>query len=524
MFVTALASGQQKATEHEAGPPSSTKSETDSTRPSSPRPSSLSAAAAPATAPNAESTDDKSINNAEPTAAESPNDTASQEAASVKAPAETKSSAELEQRLLELEDKNAHLEEELEILREDQQWTQQQVDKVMPLTSRLAGYVDFGFFYVSGDGRGIRTDIGHANFPEYDGVVADSWVFMGDPLSTAINSRGDPADVNESRAVTNEQIGNGGKPSFILNNINLQLFTGVGDNLTINGMVDFVPRGRDVSASDQVAFGDFIDVKLGYVSYRIPTSSVNLELFAGKFDSVLGIEYRTQESPQRITVTPSLICRYTCGRPLGLKARAGFFDNALLLNTAVTNGSHSTEGFPIYDETDSNSSKTASGRLSYEFDLGAGLELGASGAYGAQDRQTENDVIHWHYGFDARLDVIDFVLNAEFVQGELQGQSEPGEPPCSLAQCLEYKGAYGLAGYRVTNWLMPYARVDWRSALHRSGASFVYISDLIRPTGGLRFDLGTHIVVKAEYIFNREIADVPEFSNDVFTTSLVGKL
>ena len=40
-----------------------------------------------------------------------------------------------------------------------------------------------------------------------------------------------------------------------------------------------------------------------------------------------GIEYRTQESTDRIGIAPSLICRYTCGHPIGLKARAQFFAN-----------------------------------------------------------------------------------------------------------------------------------------------------------------------------------------------------
>ncbi len=433
-------------------------------------------------------------------------------------------SAELERRLSELEERNARLEEELELLREDQAWTQQQVDTVMPFTSRVHGYVDIGFFHVGGDGRGIRTDTGHVHFPEYDGVVADSWVFMGDPLSTAINSRGDPADVRESRAVTFNPIGNGGKPSFILNNVNLQLFAGVGDDLTVNAMVDFVPRARDVSAPDQTAVGDYVDVKLGYVDYRVPTSDYGVHLFVGKFDSVLGVEYRTQEAPQRISVTPSLICRYTCGRPLGLKARVTAFGDALALNVAATNGSHATEGFPITEETDSNKSKTAAGRLSYDLPIGSTFELGASGSYGAQDLQTNDGTTHWHYGFDFHMDAADVVAAAEFVQGKLEGQTEPGQEPCGLAQCLKYKGAYGLLGYRATNWLLPYVRVDWRSAVHESGASFVYVSDTLRTTGGLRFDLGTHIVLKGEYILNREIADVPQFANNVVAMSLVAKL
>jgi hypothetical protein len=35
------------------------------------------------------------------------------------------------------------------------------------------------------------------------------------------------------------------------------------------------------------------------------------------------------------------------------------------VNAAVTNGSHSTENFPFYNETDTNQFKTVAGRLSF---------------------------------------------------------------------------------------------------------------------------------------------------------------
>jgi hypothetical protein len=427
-------------------------------------------------------------------------------------------------RLDELARQNEELRERVEALESDAEWNSQRVDQLMPLTTRLGGYFDFGFFWVRGDGRGIRTDLGHRALPEYEGVVPDSWVFLGDPLAVAVNSRGDPADLNESRAITFDPIGNGGKPSMILNALNLQLFTGVGDDLTINGAVDLVPRSRNVSDPDGVGLGDYLDVKLAYAEYRLEPFGTKLSLFAGKFDSVLGYEYRVQESPVRITVTPSLLCRYLCGHPLGLKARwSPFSEDRLVLNVAVTNGSHFTESFDFADEVDVNAGKTIAGRLSTRLDLGAGLELGASGAYGTQDAQTETEPIQWHYGFDAHLEAGDLNFTAEFVQGKAEGQDVVGEPPCSAAPCLEYLGAYGLLGYRFTGWLMPYARSDFRKALHTSGASFVYYSRLVRGTGGIRFDLGTNVVVKGEYTHIVELGAVPSFDNDVLTSSLVAR-
>lgn len=416
----------------------------------------------------------------------------------------------------------AKLREELTALREDHNATSQQVAALLPLAGRVSGYLDFGFFYVGGNGTGIRSDIGYANFPEYQGQVPDSWVFMGDPLATLINSRGDPANTGDSRAVTFNPI-HGDRPTFVVNNVNLALFAGLTENLQVNALIDFVPRGRNVSNPSGLFLGDYVDVKLAYVEYNVPIKRFSLTLSAGKFDSTLGYEYRIQEAPDRITVTPSLICRYTCGRPLGLKARFRFLNNRLSLNLALTNGSNVVEQFPLYDETDSNYFKTGSGRLAYKFPVGAGLEIGVSGAIGVQDQQSDNGVLQWHYGFDAHLDVRGVEVQAEFVQGRASGKTSEGGVTCDEAQCLEYKGAYGLIAYRVTNWLMPYVRADWREALHQNGANFVYITDLVRITGGLRFEIGAHVIVKAEYTHLREIGRVPEFPDDVLTTSLVIK-
>lgn len=430
---------------------------------------------------------------------------------------------DLERRLKELEESNARMREQLDKLTEDHGYVEQRVEKLLPLSGRISGYLDIGFFHVGGNGSGIRADVGNEHFPEYKDVVTGPWVFYGDPLSTAINSRGDPADTGESRAVVFDAVDNGGQASFIVNALNLSLFAGIGERLTLNSSIDFVPRGRDVSAAEasDVFLGDYVDVKLAYAEYIVPVESFKLSLFAGKFDSVLGFEYRSREATDRLGVTPSLICRYTCGAPLGLKARAQLFEDAVTVNVAVTNGSHGTEGFPFYDEIDSNAWKTVAMRVSSRAPVGAGLEVGASGSFGAQDLQTDNGAYHWHYGVDAHLDWSDVIVTAELVLGSISGVSEPGQPPCNIAPCLHYKGAYGQVGYRWLNWLTPYARADFRDALHQSGGSFVYISELLRVTGGLRFELGESVIIKAEYTVNRELGRAPQFPNDVFTSSMI---
>ncbi|MEZ4450679.1 MAG: bZIP transcription factor [Nannocystaceae bacterium] len=433
--------------------------------------------------------------------------------------------ARLESRLDAVEAENRALKDEVELLREDQTFQAERLAAVMPLAGRLGGYVDFGLFWAGGNGSGVRPDIGHKYFPEYDGVVPDSWTFMGDPLSTTINSRGDVADTGESRAVTFDPVDSQGKSSFIVNALNLNVFTGVGKYAAVEGLVDFLPRGRDVANPSGLFLGDYVDVKLAYLRVNPPIKRFDLEISAGKIDSIVGYEYRGQEAPDRITVTPSLVCRYNCGRPVGLKFRARFLERrSLIAGLSVTNGSSIAEGFGFTSEIDRNNWKTLSGRLGYVIPAGSGLEIGASGYFGAQDLQKAEDVHQWQYGFDLHLDVAGVDLAGEFVMGKLQGQTEAGGPPCGLAACLEFKAAYGLIGYRALNWLMPYFRTDWRSALHQNGASFVYNSDLVRFTPGLRFEAGTHVIIKVEYTVNRELGRIPQFPNDVFTTSVVAKI
>lgn len=450
----------------------------------------------------------------------------------------------LEQASEQAKKSNDELREKIDQLMEERQELRNKVDQLAPLSSKLSGYLDFGFFWVQSNpkidgnnaGAGVRPDTNYAHFPQYNKVVPDTWTFYGDPLSTAINSRGEPATTGDSRAVTFNPIDNFGSASFIVNSLTLQLFSALTDNLTFTGIVDLVPRGRDVSVAAEAsasldnapnALGDFLDVRLAYLEYIVPVKRFSLSFFAGKMDSVLGYEYRTSESPDRIGVTPSLICRYTCGHPLGLKARAKFFDDRFIVNLALTNGSSFSEYFPFYDEIDFNNFKTVQGRVSYRFPVGAGLEIGASGAFGAQDNQptaqtlpsygsvSPDTVYQWHYGLDLHLDTQRFDLSAEWVQGKANGLNgdlttgyDPDHPTvndCALAPCLQYQGAYGQIAYRLFNWLMPYGRVDYRNAIHRDGVSFVYLSDLMRVTVGARAEILPSVILKAEATFIHQL-------------------
>jgi hypothetical protein len=429
---------------------------------------------------------------------------------------------ETKKKLEELEQRLQKVEEDLSQTKEDNSYLEEKLKELLPLSGRFSGYVDVGFFGTTGNGAGTREDLAGVYFPEYAGKVPGSWVFMGDPLSTAVNSRGEPADTGQSRAITFDPIHSQGNSTFIVNAVNLQLFAGIGETGQINTSIDFVPRSRDISDPNGLFLGDFIDVKLAYGEWRPRIDAFNLVLQAGKFDSVLGYEYRALESPDRIGITPSLICRYTCGHPVGLKARARFFDDAIIANVAVTNGSSFSEGFPFSDETDTNEFKTVSGRLSTL--IAHKVEVGVSGAYGAQDFQPSDSVTQWHIGADIHAEIADFEFTAELVHGRANGAtSATAVADCDVAPCLHYTGGYALLAWRVSNIFVPYVRADYRDALHESGASFVYIADLWRATVGLRAEIGNRVIVKAEATKNTELGRIPQFPDDVVTSSLVLK-
>ncbi len=205
----------------------------------------------------------------------------------------------------------------------------EELEKLTWLGRDINLFVDVGAYAVGGDGSGIRPDINHNYFPHYIGRVAGQWVFMGDPLSTSVNSLGEPADTSTSREIEKDTINSGGQPSLIVNTIGLTIskYVKINDErgFTISTFARLLPRPDDT----------IFDVELATIGYR-PLRETNLLLEVGKIESVLGVEYRVQDATKRKGVTPSLICRYTCGRPLG--ARAHLTLGPLIASTTLANG------------------------------------------------------------------------------------------------------------------------------------------------------------------------------------------
>lgn len=376
---------------------------------------------------------------------------------------------------------------------------------------RIGSYADIGFFKTLGDGVAYVRDVGHAAHPE---LSRFPWVFLGDPWANAVNSQGDSADLGLDR--TNiprfDPIRSGGAATFLVNMVNLTLAASLGDKLFVETSINFEPRQGTLGSP-----GDFLWIDLAYVEW-IPSPDLDLHVFAGLFESTFGIEYRRRKAPDRFGITPSIISRYTTGNPLGVKVRGSFFSGALTYNFAVTNGGMMTERFGhFHNELDRNDFKTLSGRVSftrtYQGEVPVSFDVGFSGVFGAQDLQLNDGVNQWQFGADLRLDVADFSLRAEWLRSVAQGSGASGAPT------LNATGMYGELAWQAFSWAGIGVRVDWRSAMLWAQPNF-YLSNVMRFTGSLRFDLWWNVILKIEYLHIREL-NPPELPDDVFTTSLV---
>jgi hypothetical protein len=390
----------------------------------------------------------------------------------------------------------------------------------------VGGYIDLGFFVPQGDGSGIVRDSGNVLFPQYGQHYG--WIMAGDILSTAVNSRGEIADQgNEATGAVPrfDSVHSRGAPSFIANEVNLTLTSGLGETAVASASVNFLPR----SGSD-FNLGDFLDVDLAQVEW-MPTRSQRTSFFAGKFDSVIGIEYRERKAAQRFGITPSLIARYTTGTALGLKVRHKMGpDDLVVIAAAVTNGSFTTEQFHFYNEIDTNVGKTASGRLSLHPPTPFELEVGVSGSWGSQDRARASDKAMWFYGADLQLRVSTVDLKAQYLRG-----AAPGNPLDDVYGLDLHGGGYAEVDWMVTPVFGVMGRGEFRDALVwlDTGAvppvgstmapieNRLYVTKSWRGTAGIRLAFSDRVVFKAEYLRNGEYGGIPEIKNDVFTTSLV---
>jgi len=400
--------------------------------------------------------------------------------------------------------------------------------QVVPLV--VTGYVDVGFAKAQGNGTSWP-----ANYqPPMAGAPVDYDV---DTFAPAVNSRGDVAStVPPPNTVVNgflpRSAGIGGKPSFLLNTANVDLrYSAAELPVMVFTRLQLVPRLYGPIIGPGQTAGDNTRLVLEQAFGRItPLKNAELGISIGKFDSVFGIEYLENQANFRIGVTPSLIARYTTGQSVGVKAfyRVQIIpaSSAISINVAATNNgtfveslqgsSRSLTGVPV-----------ASGRLGYELNLERiSVKLGASYSYGPRNDQTEGSgQKQTLYGFDARVVLPTLTVSGEYVhvnEQEADGMKVTGLDVFPMVTEFYAKGFYvqaaeelplGLAPFRIT----IYGRYDHREAEFEGFADIT----VDRITGGVNVGIGENLVVKGEYLVNRELRGAPQVDNNVMTSSVV---
>jgi hypothetical protein len=404
--------------------------------------------------------------------------------------------------------------------------------KTSPLS--INGYVDFGFFWPQkgNDGAGIIRDNGNRAFPSFSNY---SWTFLGDILGSPINTRGEAADLGESTGIVRyDSVDSRGAPGFIANEINMRVNYQLADRALLRTSVNFVPRspitglltGVASSAVGDFSLGDFVDADLAELEYVL-TSDGKTSIFAGKTLPVFGIEYKERKSDQRFGITPTLVHRYTSESQLGLKFRTKILRDWIVAAGSITNNSSSTEQFHFHNEIDLNSGKMVNGRVAVSVPIGDAvtalegdrLEIGGSYEWGSQDWATDNSGKLEFFGVDLQYLSANFALKGQWMKGSTPGRADQIMPPVWDLQL--HSSGYLEANWQFLAYLGILLRAEQRDAVVTLRLDRAYITKQRRFTGGLRVVFNPHIILKVEYLWNREYGGIPSIKNNMLTTSLV---
>lgn len=385
-----------------------------------------------------------------------------------------------------------------------------------PLTFR--GYVDVGYAKAQGDGTSYA--------PNDTRLPAD---YRVDTFAPAVNSFGDVAATDAGKRFVNGFLptttGQGGKGSFLLNVLSLDTrYEPEGSPLTIFARVQLFPRYLDGQEQSRL----WVEQAFGRLQ---PFASKEFTITLGKLDSVFGIEYLENQSNFRTGVTPSLFARYTTGRGVGAKV---FFRqqipalwSALSLNVSATNSGTFVEALQPTSRSLTGTPVLAA-RLGYEFNHPrVGVKLGASGLYGPRNDQTSAEAEQRMFGVDARLFLLGLALSGEYIDVRKGLGADTGKYTglgvYPLASGFEARGFYAQAayvlrvGWRALSNIVPYGRYERRRAAFEGFGSLT----VDRLTAGLRLDFWESLLVKVEFLRNRELAGALPVNNDVLTSSVV---
>ena len=361
----------------------------------------------------------------------------------------------------------------------------------------VGGYIDLGFFATQGNGSGIIRDQGNLLLPAICRQVrlGVPGRHPGHPPSTRAAR---PADLGDATGAAPrfDTIHSGGAPSFIANEINMTMTAGLTPSAVATASVNFTPR-----SGSNFSLGDVFDADIAQLEW-MPTRSQKTSIFVGKFDSVLGIEYRDRKSNQRYGITPSLIARYTTGTAVGRQGRAPSSAPTICwcVAGAVTNGSFTQEQFHFYDEIDTNLGKTASGRALAAPAVSRSTWSSASRARTApRIARPTTSARCGSGGVDYQLH-----LRAPTSRRSTCKGAAPGDATNDVYGLQLHGGGYvELDGYLASHFGVL-GRVEYRDAFvwlgdpnAPGGADRAYLTKGWRATGGVHINFTDRIILKA---------------------------
>jgi hypothetical protein len=382
----------------------------------------------------------------------------------------------------------------------------------------IMGYLDAGF--ADAEGNGTSYPFADTRLPADYGV---------DTFATAVNSRGDVAS-NDARGLflngfLPRSMDIGGRPSFVLNNVNFDLrYMSPRAPIMAFTRLQVLPRFASGRGNQT---GVYLEQAFGRVT---PILGKEFFVSVGKFDSVFGIEYLDNQSTFRTGVTPSLLARYTTGTSLGVKA---FFRqqiaplwSAVSLNAAATNSGNFVEALQPPDAS-LTGVPVISARLGYELNLPmVQVKLGGSVLGGPRNDQRDADAGQRMWGADARLYLFGVSLAAEYVNVK-EDLGAPGKETgmggFPISSEFQARGFWTQAAYAWRAHLGALTAVTVYARYERRRAEFEGFRPLAvaRVTSGLRIDLWDSLILKGEVLFNEERWGAPDVDNDVLTSSVV---
>ena len=200
---------------------------------------------------------------------------------------------------------------------------QQRLDQMQELVANrqprviVGGYVDLGFFATQGNGSGIVRDQGNVAFPQYAGKYG--WVFLGDILAPAVNSRGEVADLGDATgavaALRHHPLGR--RAWLHRQRDQPEADLGAGDDARSPPPAS---TSRPARARTSAWATSSTSTSRSSSGCR-PARSRRRSSSASSTRS-WGSSTASARSNQRFGITPSLISRYTTGTALGVKVRS----------------------------------------------------------------------------------------------------------------------------------------------------------------------------------------------------------